>query len=251
MNAFRNCAGIVVIGALAWTAGALTPAIAQGGHAHGGGAMAAHGAHFAPSSRGGAHFTPRSSFAYGGRGAYSPRVGAYAGRAVYGGGAYWRGGYGRGPYWRGGYARGPYWGGGFYGARFAWFLPILPAFYATYWFGGIPYYYANDAYYTWDPGYSGYVATDPPADAVAAEGAPVPSDSGSAPATAGDVYLYPKNGQTDEQQGTDRYECHRWASSQTGFDPTSNAGSSAPGSARADYRRAMAACLEGRGYSVK
>jgi hypothetical protein len=50
----------------------------------------------------------------------------------------------------------------FYGAGFAWFLPTLPLAYSTYWYGGVPYYYANNAYYAWDPQYSGYVATDPP-----------------------------------------------------------------------------------------
>ncbi len=49
-----------------------------------------------------------------------------------------------------------------YGAGFAWFLPILPLAYATYWYSGVPYYYANDVYYTWNPSYDGYVATDPP-----------------------------------------------------------------------------------------
>jgi hypothetical protein len=34
--------------------------------------------------------------------------------------------------------------------------------YATYWYDGIPYYYANDVYYTWNPTYDGYTATDPP-----------------------------------------------------------------------------------------
>jgi hypothetical protein len=34
--------------------------------------------------------------------------------------------------------------------------------YATYWYAGVPYYYANDVYYTWSPDYDGYVATDPP-----------------------------------------------------------------------------------------
>jgi hypothetical protein len=28
------------------------------------------------------------------------------------------------------------------------FIPFLPPFYSTIWFGGIPYYYANEVYYT-------------------------------------------------------------------------------------------------------
>ena len=68
------------------------------------------------------------------------------------------------------------------------------------------------------------------------------------------VYAYATRGQSDEQQDRDRYECHRWAVSQSGFDPTQAGGGTPgedPGSKRADYRRAIGACLEGRGYSVK
>lgn len=32
--------------------------------------------------------------------------------------------------------------------------------------------------------------------------------------------IYPKKGQTPEQMGKDRYECHVWAVQQSGFDPT-------------------------------
>jgi hypothetical protein len=131
---------------------------------------------------------------------------------------------------------------------------VLPGFYATYWWGGVPYYYVNDVYYTWNAGYSGYVVTDPPpsdendntsadynGDYASAE--PEASSDGSA-----EVYAYPKDGQSDEQQATDRYECHKWAVAQSGFDPTQ--GSQARGN-RTDYRRAMAACMDGRGYSAK
>jgi hypothetical protein len=138
------------------------------------------------------------------------------------------------------------------------------------------------------------------------------------------LYVYPLKKQSAAQQDRDRYECHRWAVGQTGFDPsatypddpsyldpqpyrptqphvlrgagrgaalgvvggaiTGNAGkgaaagaamgglaggfrrrdekrqyetqrrsdaSSAQAKRQANYTRAMAACLEGRGYSVK
>ena len=68
--------------------------------------------------------------------------------------------------------------------------------------------------------------------------------------SAADLIAYPKNGQSQEQQGTDRYQCHRWSVDKTGFDPTQVASAPAPDK-RADYIRAQAACLEGRGYSVK
>ena len=63
------------------------------------------------------------------------------------------------------------------------------------------------------------------------------------------VYLYPRNGQSDEQTQKDRYECHSWAVNQTGFDPTRSSQQSS-GSV-ADYRRAMIACLDARGYSAR
>ena len=34
------------------------------------------------------------------------------------------------------------------------------------------------------------------------------------------VYFYPKEGQTTEQQSRDHYECYNWAVQQTGFDPS-------------------------------
>jgi hypothetical protein len=34
------------------------------------------------------------------------------------------------------------------------------------------------------------------------------------------VYFYPSNGQSEEQQDRDRYECHNWGVRETGFDPT-------------------------------
>jgi hypothetical protein len=149
----------------------------------------------------------------------------------------------------------------FWGGSFAWFLPVLPAFCATYWWNSVPYYYYNDVYYTYDPSASGYVVTTPPPalDSDAASGggdgagpaaqaqAPPPGyPANDAPAAApmnGDgLFAYPKNGQSDEQQSTDRAECGQWAGSQTGVD------ASTPGSM--DYRRALTACLQGRGYSV-
>jgi opacity protein-like surface antigen len=84
-----------------------------------------------------------------------------------------------------------------------------------------------------------------------------PGDSppGIPPARAGErLYIDPKNGQTQEQQWSDRYACHNWAKSQSNFDPT-KPGADTPTdentSRRENYRRAMTACLEGRGYSVR
>lgn len=34
------------------------------------------------------------------------------------------------------------------------------------------------------------------------------------------VYAYPKAGQSEQQQSQDRFECHQWSVSQSGFDPS-------------------------------
>lgn len=44
--------------------------------------------------------------------------------------------------------------------------------------------------------------------------------AGSAPAMAADVYVFPKENQTKEQQEQDTFTCYKWAKEQTGFDPT-------------------------------
>ena len=45
-------------------------------------------------------------------------------------------------------------------------------------------------------------------------------------ATATDMYAYPKQGQSTEQQSRDDYECHRWANRQSGYDARSSTNSS-------------------------
>ena len=123
-------------------------------------------------------------------------------------------------------------------------VPILPPFYTTIWIGGIPYYYANDIYYVWRSDLNGYEVTSPPVK----EGEPPPSY------VADQLYVYPKEGQSEQQQADDRYACHRWGVEQTGYDPTqppTNLSVSELNRKRADYNRAMKACLEGKGYSVR
>ena len=140
-----------------------------------------------------------------------------------------------------------------YGPRFVVVAPpigigiaALPPFYTTLYFGGVPYYYADDTYYVWRPERRDYEVTDPPPGSEAATAEPAPKNQ--------DLFIYPKNGQSDQQQASDRYECHSWARQQTGFDPTQPAGGveqSQTGGKRADYQRAETACLEARGYTVK
>ena len=46
-----------------------------------------------------------------------------------------------------------------------------------------------------------------------------------------DLIIYPKNGQSKDQQAADQFECHTWAKGQTGFDPTQPGGGT-PGAPR-------------------
>ncbi len=89
----------------------------------------------------------------------------------------------------------------------------------------------------------------PPAPPAAAAASATPQQ------TAVDgLYVTPSNAQTPGRQAQDRYECHTWATGQTGFDPSEPGGgvpASQNASRRSDYRRAMAACLTARGYAVR
>nr|CBX28716.1 hypothetical protein N47_G40400 [uncultured Desulfobacterium sp.] len=121
------------------------------------------------------------------------------------------------------------------------FVPFLPPYFTTIWVGNIPYYYANEAYYT-NRG-DGYIVVEPPNQEISQ--APPPADK---------MFIYPRLGQSEQQQADDRYQCHSWAASQTNFDPTrppEHISVSEMGQKRSDYQRAMAACLDGRGYTVK
>jgi hypothetical protein len=135
---------------------------------------------------------------------------------------------------------------------------VLPPYYSTVWFGGVPYYYADNVYYTWQPDQNGYAVANPPSDPDASPDAPAPPpDQQPPPPDSGvqnDLMIYPKNGQTKEQQSADQFECNNWAKGQTGFDPTQPGGGNAaagnPDVAHGNYERAMSACLQGRGYQV-
>lgn len=121
------------------------------------------------------------------------------------------------------------------------FVPFLPPYYATIWLRGVPHYYANEVYYAHQG--DGYVVVEPPKEEVS-----------QAPPPAEQMFIYPRLNQSEQQQADDRYACHRWAVDQTGFDPTQPPGASPQiqkTEKRADYQRAIGACLDGRGYTVK
>lgn len=129
------------------------------------------------------------------------------------------------------------------------FVPFLPFAYVTIWANGIPYYYANRVYYMQSAG--GYVVVDPPRDVVIQ----TPDEEGYDQEALGRrMFIYPREGQSEEQQADDRYACHQWAVQQTGFDPTQVISEPLPANRAQlsdDYQRAMAACLDSRGYTVR
>ena len=123
-------------------------------------------------------------------------------------------------------------------------VPVLPPYYTTIWIGGVPYYYANEVYYVWRADLNGYQVAEPP----------IGESETPPPLVAEELFAYPKEGQSEEKQAEDRYACHRWGVDQTKYDPTQppeNLPVAELSRLRADYQRAMKACLEGRGYSVR
>ena len=159
-----------------------------------------------------------------------------------GSGTSW-GHWGGGGHGGGGYGGGGYGGGGYWGWLAPWAViggaAVLSPYYS-------PYY---DSYYD-----SPYYA--PPPVAIQEQPPvyvqPAPSVT---PLSTERIFAYPRQGQSEELQAKDRYECHSWAVSQTGYDPTQpSAGDmleAQRNQMRADYQRAQGACLDGRGYTVK
>jgi hypothetical protein len=114
-------------------------------------------------------------------------------------------------------------------------VPVLPPAYVTLWLGGAPTYYANGVYYAPAPG-QGYTVVAPPPGAEAAQ----PLPPAPPPKPAPDPIIYPRSGQTPAQTESDRQECNRWATTQ----PAAVADAEV-------FQRAVAACLDARGYTVR
>lgn len=234
---------LLFAGAFAATLMLSSGAIAQT-HGGGGGHVGGGGAHVGGGSVGhAAAVGGHPAYAGGGyRGGYAGYGGGY--RGYYGG---YRGGYGYGG-WHGGYGwRGGWgccgWGWGWGGLGLGLYFASLPLYYSTYWWEGVPYYYADNTYYIYDQNQKQYETVAPPSGLQSQVGSAATLPSGT------DLIAYPKNGQSADQQSKDKFECHEWAAGQSGYDPTT--GAAAPAAKRPDYLRAQAACLEGRGYSVE
>jgi hypothetical protein len=119
-------------------------------------------------------------------------------------------------------------------------VPFLPPFHSTFWVNGIPYYYANEVYYTQSP--VGYVIVEPPKGEVS-----------QAP-PGNHFFIYPRQNQSEQTQKKDRLECQTWAEGQTNHNPAkppSSMTETQKKQIQGDFQRAMGACLEGRGYAVK
>jgi hypothetical protein len=229
----RNLSRLAIAALAVITLASAGPALAQhaGGGGHGGGGGGGGGYHGGGVARGGGGNFHSA-------GGYRGYAGGYRG-GYYGG---YRGGYYGG--WRGGYGYG--WGGWYYGGAgwlgYGLLFASLPYAYSTYWWDGVPYYYADSNYYQWDSAANAYETVEPPTQvmsAASANGATVAPPAGAGPQS--DLFAYPKNGQNAAQQAKDRTECQQWATGQTGTEPAKHP----------DYLRAEEACLTGRGYSVR
>lgn len=176
------------------------------------------------------------------------------------------GGWGPGPRWQPGYRvehipagrwRVPHGGIDYYYADGYWYRPYgpsyvvvtppygvrvrtLPSYAEQLWIGSTLYFLAAGTYYLYEANRQEYVVASPPVQVTSSNGWQ---------GNGYDVVAYPARGQNEAQIAQDRYDCHRWAVNQSGFDPSQ--ASYAPSQNVADiYRRSLGACLAGRGYSV-
>jgi hypothetical protein len=114
-----------------------------------------------------------------------------------------------------------------------------------------PYYYPPDYYYYPPPPDYDY---PPPPDYY-----PPPAQSSQVPPSASQgsgsqMFIYPRQGQSEEKKADDFDKCHGWAVGQTGFDPSKPP--VGPPDAQAmqksgNYFRAISACLDARGYTIR
>lgn len=200
------------------------------------------------------------------------------------GGGSWNGHYNHGGYYHGG---GSYfwWGAAvgaaltvpFYYAR-AWANPG-PYYYSPYYghyYGPGPTVYVNPpvyaqsqpVYYQSQPSYAiaaaqpRTVVSQSPSNSVVELG-PVnaqqpppnynsgqPQSANTGQAASDQWFVYPSRGQSQQQAANDRYECNRWATNESGYDPELRPHRN-PEMGPVAYGRALSACLEGRGYAVR
>jgi hypothetical protein len=249
-----------LLSALGFCALLLVPAVAYAQHARGihGPEAPVHGsAHFGGGAvQGRSPMFHAPSRAVGAGGAALGRRGAdragwnnNSGNRGFGNSGAWHGGRGvigarNGRGWGGGSwaARGRFDGrdhlharhGGGWRSRFplGFFVAALPFAIAPIWIAGSPYYYDNvDGVYFAPAPTGGYTVVPAPTGSI--------PDQAPATGSGDEPIFYPRNGQSVAQTEADRQECNRWAATQQ--------------QAVADatlFARAVAACMNGRGYSV-
>lgn len=132
-------------------------------------------------------------------------------------------------------------------------IPVLSTASTTVLVGGVPYHYAQGVYYGAVTGGYAIVPTPPipPIVEVQASTTPPNAPTGSAAPSDGsgssaapllppsDWILYPRSGQSAVQTQADRQECNQWASAQNQANLASV------------YQRALWACLDAKGYTVR
>jgi hypothetical protein len=69
--------------------------------------------------------------------------------------------------------------------------------------------------------------------------------AGPAAAQSGGLYIYPAKGQDKNKQDEDRFDCHSWAVSQTGFDPSNPQAVTPISSGNQQYRPSQPHVLRG------
>ena len=128
-------------------------------------------------------------------------------------------------------------GRGFHGGGHAWHGSRVGWAPGPFW-GGVGLGFGVGALYTY-PWYPGYVVVDGPPTVIVEPSAAAASPPEATSARPAPV-IYPRNGQSAEQTEVDRQACDRWATTQQ--------------SALADssvFQRAVAACMDGRGYTLR
>jgi hypothetical protein len=68
------------------------------------------------------------------------------------------------------------------------------------------------------------------------------------------MFIYPRQSQSEEQRAKDFDECHSWTVGQTGFDPSEPPDGASDAQTKqksSDYLRAISACLDARGYTLR
>lgn len=104
---------------------------------------------------------------------------------------------------------------------------------------------------TQSPTNNGVIELGPVNSLPPANSGQVQQQGSNASQGAGDPwFVYPSKGQNQQQVANDRYECNRWATNESGYDPELRTHRN-PEMGPVAYGRALSACLEGRGYTVR